>query len=68
MSRGVAVGLGVLLVVVGAVWTLQGLGYIGGSAMSGVALWAVVGPVVVILGLLVVTAAVLFLALRPRRS
>ena len=47
-----AVGLGALLVVVGAVWTLQGLGYIGGSAMSGVALWAVVGPVVVILGLL----------------
>lgn len=52
MSRGVAVGLGTLLVVVGAVWTLQGLGYIGGSAMSGVALWAVVGPVVLILGLL----------------
>ena len=52
MSRGVAVGLGVLLVVVGAVWTLQGLGYVGGSAMSGVALWAVVGPVVIILGLL----------------
>ena len=52
MSRGVAVGLGVLLVVVGAVWTMQGLGYVGGSAMSGVALWAVVGPVVVILGLL----------------
>lgn len=52
MSRGVAVGLGVLLVVVGVVWTLQGLGYVGGSAMSGVALWAVVGPVVVILGLL----------------
>ena len=52
MSRGVAVGLGVLLVLVGAVWTLQGLGYIGGSAMSGVPLWAVVGPVVVILGLL----------------
>ena len=52
MSRGVAVGLGVLLVVVGTVWTLQGLGYVGGSAMSGVALWAVVGPVVVILGLL----------------
>lgn len=52
MSKGVAVGLGALLVVVGAVWTLQGLGYIGGSAMSGVALWAVVGPVVLILGLL----------------
>ena len=52
MSRGVAVGLGVLLVVVGTVWTLQGLGYVGGSAMSGVALWAVDGPVVVILGLL----------------
>jgi hypothetical protein len=45
--------VGILLVAVGAVWTLQGLGYVGGSAMSGVTLWAVVGPVVAVVGVLV---------------
>ena len=45
--------LGVLLVLCGAVFTLQGLGYLAGSAMTGVTLWAVVGPVVVIVGLYV---------------
>jgi predicted permease len=44
-------GLGLLAVVVGAVWTLQGLGYVGGSVMTGKTLWAVIGPVVVLVGL-----------------
>ena len=49
-------GLGILLVLVGALWTLQGLGVVGGSAMSGVTLWAIVGPLVVLAGIaLVVT-------------
>ena len=30
---------------------MQGLGYIGGSAMSGVTLWAVIGPIVAVAGL-----------------
>jgi hypothetical protein len=42
---------GVLLVVVGGVWTLQGVGVIGGSVMSGVTVWAVVGPIVVLVGI-----------------
>ena len=50
MSRPVRVVLGVLLVLVGALWTLQGLGYVGGSAMSGVTTWAIIGPVVAVLG------------------
>lgn len=50
MSSGLRLALGVLLVVVGLVWTLQGLGVIGGSAMSGVTLWAVVGPLVALTG------------------
>jgi hypothetical protein len=33
------------------VWTLQGLGVLGGSVMSGVTLWAVIGPVVALAGL-----------------
>jgi hypothetical protein len=54
MRRPVQVVLGVLLVVVGAVWTMQGLGYLPGSVMSGVTLWAVVGPVVALAGLVLV--------------
>ncbi len=52
MKRGLAIGLGAFLFIVGLVWTLQGLGYIGGSFMSGVTLWAVAGPVVAFVGLL----------------
>lgn len=51
--------LGVLAVAVGLVWTLQGLGYVGGSAMTDDRLWAVVGPIVAIAGL-----AVAFLGFR----
>ncbi len=51
MSRPVRVIVGVLILLVGTVWTLQGLGILGGSAMSGVTLWAVVGPVVAVAGL-----------------
>lgn len=49
--RWVLIVVGVLLLLSGAVWTLQGLNVLGGSAMSGVTLWAVVGPVVAIVGL-----------------
>jgi hypothetical protein len=51
VRRPVLVIIGVLLVLAGAVWTLQGLGYLPGSVMSGVTFWAVVGPVVALLGL-----------------
>lgn len=50
MSPGLRLGIGALLVVVGVVWTLQGVGVLGGSAMSGVTLWAVIGPVVALGG------------------
>jgi hypothetical protein len=52
MSRSLAVALGFVLLVVGGLWTLQGLGYVGGSPMTGVTFWAVVGPLVALLGLL----------------
>ena len=54
MRRPAVIVAGVLLIVVGAVWTLQGLGYLPGSVMSGVTLWAVVGPVVAVVGLVLV--------------
>ncbi len=42
--------VGVLLIAVGVLWTLQGLGVVGGSPMTGVTLWAVVGPLVALAG------------------
>ena len=45
------VGVGVGITVAGVIFTLQGLGAIGGSAMSGVTFWAVAGPVIALAGL-----------------
>jgi hypothetical protein len=44
MGRVVALALSLLMVVAGVVWTLQGLGYLEGSPMTGVEIWAVLGP------------------------
>ena len=46
MGRTVGLVLSALMVLVGLVWTFQGLGYLKGSPMTGVDLWAVVGPAV----------------------
>ena len=54
MHRTLLVPVGVMLVVVGILWTLQGLGFVGGSVMSGVTFWAVAGPVVAVAGVLLV--------------
>jgi hypothetical protein len=54
VKRAVPVVLGVVLVVVGGVWALQGLGYLAGSPMTGVAAWAIIGPLVAGLGVALV--------------
>jgi len=46
--------LGMLTIVVGAVWTLQGLGYLSGSVMTDDRTWAVIGPIVGLAGLVLV--------------
>jgi hypothetical protein len=51
MMRIVLVGAGVLVMLAGVIFTLQGVGVLGGSAMSGVTFWAVAGPVIVLAGL-----------------
>ena len=43
MRKGLLIGLGVLLVLIGAVWTTQGLGYLKGSFMTGDRLWTAIG-------------------------
>ncbi len=46
--RGIA---GAVLCLIGAVWILQGTDALGGSGMSGHGQWAVIGAVVVLIGL-----------------
>ena len=57
MHPRVALTIGVLLVLVGIVWTLQGLDILGGSGMSGVAIWAVIGPFMALIGVLIALGA-----------
>lgn len=50
---------GLLLILVGAVWILQGANILGGSVMSGQSQWLYIGIVVAIAG-----AGIVFLARR----
>ncbi len=45
------VGAGALIALAGIIFTLQGVGALGGSSMSGVTFWAVAGPVIALAGL-----------------
>jgi len=42
--------IGVILLLIGAVWFGQGIGVIHGSFMTGQALWAVIGAICLFLG------------------
>ena len=53
---------GSLITVAGVIFTLQGVGAIGGSFMSGTTTWAVAGPIIALAGL-----ALIALALRRPR-
>ena len=55
--RSLFVALGVAMVLIGAVWTAQGLGYLEGSPMTGVQTWAIIGPLVAGLGVGLVLAS-----------
>jgi hypothetical protein len=48
------VGVGAVLILFGATFGLQGLGVIGGSAMSGKTAWAVIGPLIALVGVVLV--------------
>ena len=50
--------VGLLAVVLGGLWTLQGLGVVGGSVMSGVRIWATIGPIVSLVGLVLIVLGV----------
>lgn len=43
MGRKLATGLGIVLLLLGGVWTAQGLGHLEGSFMTGQKLWTTIG-------------------------
>jgi hypothetical protein len=63
MKYSLLVGVGALVTIAGIIFALQGLGYIGGSAMSGVTFWAVLGPLIALAGI-----AMAWFGLRHRHS
>jgi hypothetical protein len=53
LGRTLGLALAGVLVLMGAVWTLQGLGYLEGSPMTDERLWAVLGPILAAIGVVV---------------
>ncbi|HSV41416.1 MAG TPA: hypothetical protein VLI04_21815 [Nocardioidaceae bacterium] len=54
--------IGTLMLVMGGVFTAQGLGYLEGSAMTDVEFWAIVGPLIAGFGL-----SLMIVALQKKR-
>jgi hypothetical protein len=51
MGRTLGLALAGVLILVGGVWTFQGLGYLEGSSMTDERIWAVIGSILVVVGL-----------------
>ncbi|MFI7022005.1 hypothetical protein [Micromonospora sp. NPDC049900] len=61
MSGWFRLTIGLLAVVVGAIWTVQGLGYVEDALITGQRIWAVLGPLLALVG-----AVLLWLGMRAR--
>ena len=57
MRRAVRQVIGVLCCLVGVIWFGQGVGLIGGSFMTGDAVWAVIGAVALLFGVTLLRGA-----------
>jgi hypothetical protein len=50
MLRKASLIVGVLMILLGGLWILQGVGIVGGSFMSGQPFWSTTGTVVLVVG------------------
>ena len=64
--RWIVLGLGVLLLLTGIVWILQGVGILPGSVMTGQIFWAGAGVVALIAGAALCVAGLRWSANRRR--
>ncbi|WET79309.1 hypothetical protein P3102_35680 [Amycolatopsis sp. QT-25] len=58
MKRWVTLTIGLVLLLVGGVWVLQGIGVLTGSFMTGQKLWFLIGLVAFLIGVVLVAATV----------
>jgi hypothetical protein len=55
MKNGLLIAVGVLVTLAGVVFALQGFNVMGGSAMSGSSIWKILGPLIAIVGLVILS-------------
>lgn len=63
MLSRLLITVGALATIAGVIFALQGFGVLGGSVMSGSSVWATLGPLIAIVGLVAIGTG-----LRLRRS
>jgi hypothetical protein len=63
MAKPLWVVVGVVVALLGLLWTLQGLDVVHGSSMSGTTTWSVIGPIVLVVG-----ALIAWVGVRGRRT
>ncbi len=63
MTKTLVVLIGAIILAMGLTFTLQGLGVLKGSTMSGETQWALIGPLVAVVG-----AGLLWLGFRRKPS
>jgi len=51
MLRAVVIVVGALVALFGLLFTLQGIGVVGGSPMSNTTTWSVLGPIIAVVGI-----------------
>lgn len=54
MRKPVLITVGAIIAAMGVIFTFQGIGVIGGSAMTGSTLWAILGPIIALAGIVLV--------------
>jgi hypothetical protein len=47
----IMIGVGIVLMLLGGLWILQGVGILGGSVMTGQMFWANVGTILLVIGI-----------------
>ena len=50
--RWTLITVGIVLILLGGLWSLQGVGILGGSVMSGQSFWAIVGAILGVFGII----------------
>jgi hypothetical protein len=55
--------VGVVLILLGGLWALQGIGVVGGSVMTGQSFWAIAGSITLVVGV-----ALCIIGVRRRQS